>query len=192
MNKKPIDINYLFSALFFELFQSEIIIELPEQLKDNKAIFLADKNDFMEQLHYAVPIIFKGFGQKLKLIEAIDETEFHLAILSFFKRYGNIYRKTEYLDDKYMESLSIAFFNPFIKEIQVITKQVSETFTGDNEKDFTHLNWLFVTKQIVFELLLSLKEKGLDSYSIKTNYHQYIETQNREKLLIENTDNGEN
>lgn len=170
------DINYNFSELFFNLFQSEIIIDLPEEELNKKVIYLVDKENLMSALHFAVPIIFKGFGQKIKLIEAIDETEFHLAILSFFKRYGNIYRKTEYLDNKYEESISIAFFNPFNKEIEVITKQANQIFNNE-ENQFAHLDWLAVLKQITFDILTAIKAKGLDSYLIKNNYPKYLETQ---------------
>lgn len=176
------NVNFDFAKLFFELFQSELILELPESLKNNGAIFLVDKIDLLEEFKYAMPIIFKGFGQKMNLISAIDETEFHLAILSFFMRYGNIYRKTEYLDGKYEESVSIAFYNIHTKNIEVASVSLSEKFT---DSQLIHLNWLTVIKEIIYKILTTLKSKNLDSSLIKNYHSQYIELQNREKSQTE-------
>jgi hypothetical protein len=170
---KPIE-NQDFAIVFANVFDSEIIYDFSLIQNPPKDIFLMDKQQIVTE--FPVQFIFKGFGKKVIIQEAIDEFEFLYAILNFFENFGKVYRKLEIMDSRIEEMISISFYNPFTNVIEVCTSiRHTETSGGVH-----HLFWLQNLKEIIFELLNDLNKKKITTYLIKQHYSQFLTIKNND------------
>lgn len=154
--------NLEFAIKFIQIFESEVIPIFPSDSNHISDSLLLNKTDFLLKNFQEVDLLFFGYGLK-NITQAIDDYEFHLAILSFFSRYGKLYNIVEFKDGEYSIVISISFYSHHTEEIKNLTynKNISA------ESDFIHLHLLAGTKEIISNMFDDLIDMNLTTNEIK-------------------------
>lgn len=168
--------NIAFIQLFIHIFSSQLLpASVTEESKNIKNALYLKKEHFLLNYFQELEFLFFGYSVK-KLQEAVDEYEFHIAILSYFQKYGKLWHMFELKDDILKTSISVSYYNYLTNKIDIIFVEKQDAV----DKKYPNLTYISNIKQLVFEIMLEIQKNDLDIYKIILFSHKFKEVNNKE------------